>query len=329
MTRTGTGAITAVSSTAAAKASVENTTVTVFGISTGSANITVKTLEDANYTASAAAVCAVTVRVPVKPLASNSWQTIRETADAGIAANYWAAGDTKPITIDGKVGETTFNKLAIDAFILGINHNAEKEGANKIHFQIGKIGGVNVGLCDAKYEQEISAAGWFAMNTSPTNDGGWRSSYMRTTLLGNNGQAPTAAPAGSFIAALPSDLKAVMVPVTKYTNNIGNANYASSITATEDYVWLPVWYEISGSSNEWEGGYVTNHTKRYDYYKAGNRAAAYKHTATTDGAKYLLRSPSIGSKDVFCGVCPISGNDYMQNGFLADKSEAITPCFAV
>ena len=147
---------------------------------------------------------------------------------------------------------------------------------------------------------------------------------MRTTLLGNNGQAPTAAPAGSFIAALPSDLKAVMVPVTKYTNNIGIANYADSITATEDYVWLPAETEVH-SYSEWAGGYEGYQTERYDFYAAGNSMNAFKHTDTKTGAYKWLRSPRCSESGVFV-ICSADGG---VTAFVANKSCSITPCFAV
>ena len=67
-----------------------------------------------------------------------TWEQIRAISDAGKAADYFNLGDTKTITINGKVGYTTFSNLSIDAFIIGFNHNSAREGANRIHFQIGK-----------------------------------------------------------------------------------------------------------------------------------------------------------------------------------------------
>ena len=49
---------------------------------------------------------------------------------------------------------------------------------------------------------------------------GWNGSYMRKTLLGNSG-TPSSPPANSMLAALPSDLRAVMKSVTKYSDNTG------------------------------------------------------------------------------------------------------------
>ncbi|MFK9312016.1 hypothetical protein ACJEKH_25880, partial [Escherichia coli] len=89
-------------------------------------------------------------------------------------ANFWSVGDTKPIVINGKVGNFTFSNLTINPFILGFNHNSAKEGTKRIHWLIGKISGKMVGLCDNNYGSNVSGEGYFHMNTSNTNVGGWK-----------------------------------------------------------------------------------------------------------------------------------------------------------
>lgn len=73
-----------------------------------------------------------------KTLNNNSWATIKKVSDANQGANYWAAGDTKTITINGKVGATTFSNLSIDAFISGFNHNSAKEGTGRTISSLAK-----------------------------------------------------------------------------------------------------------------------------------------------------------------------------------------------
>ena len=48
-------------------------------------------------------------------LNNNDWATIRAVSDASQGANYWSVGDTKTITINGAVGNTTFSNLSVDA----------------------------------------------------------------------------------------------------------------------------------------------------------------------------------------------------------------------
>ena len=111
---------------------------------------------------------------------------ISEASAAGTADDYWAVGDTKSIVINGNVVGFGITNLTVNVFILGFNHNASREGSNRIHFQIGKIGATPVALCDSQYGSSGSSQG-FRMNTSNTNNGGWASSYMRNTVLGNGG----------------------------------------------------------------------------------------------------------------------------------------------
>lgn len=139
--RAGDGKITATSSApTVASVSVSGSVVTVTAKAKGSATITVSVGAGTNHTAPANKTCSVEVTLPTKVLNDNSWATIREVSSAGLGANYWAVGDVKEIKINGKVGNTTFSNLAVNVFILGFNHNSAREGGNKIHFQIGKLG---------------------------------------------------------------------------------------------------------------------------------------------------------------------------------------------
>ena len=124
-----------------ATVSVSGTTITVTAKATGSATITVSVGADTNYTAPSSKTFTVAVTLVSKTLSSNSWAVIKAVSDAGQGANYWSIGDTKSVTINGKVGATTISSLKVDAFIIGFNHNSGKEGSNRIHFLLGKISG--------------------------------------------------------------------------------------------------------------------------------------------------------------------------------------------
>ena len=289
--RAGDGKITATSSApTVASVSVSGSVVTVTAKAKGSATITVSVAAGTNHTVPANKTCSVEVTLPTKVLNDNSWATIREVSSAGLGANYWAVGDVKEIKINGKVGNTTFSNLAVNTFILGFNHNSAKEGANKIHFQIGKIGSTAVGLCDSQYNNTISSSGYFNWNTSNTNSGGWNACYKRKTLYGNDG-TPTSPVANSLMAALPSELLAVMQPVTKYTDNTGNSsNTSGAVTATTDYLFDLSEFEVFGSRT-YANQYEQNSQAQYDYYKAGNSRVAYNHSAVTTAVWWGLRSP--------------------------------------
>lgn len=325
VTRPGDGAITASSnSTGIATVSVSGNTVTVTAVAYGSATITVNVAEGTNHTAPSSKTCSVTVNLFSDTLNSNTWAAIKAASDAGDAANVWSVGDTKNIRLNGAVGNFTFSNLSIDAFILGFNHNSSKEGGKRIHFAIGKISGNMVALCDNQYNSNQNNNGYFNMNPNNSNSGGWKNSYMRTTLLGNSG-TPTSPRSGSLMAALPSDLRAVMKSVTKYTDNVGNdtGHTASNVTATTDYLWLMSEYEVQGGQS-YANSYEKNSQAQYEYFKAGNSKIAYRHSSTGSAVWWWLRSPYYNYYNGFCGVSTGGGSSATS----AYYSAGVLPAFA-
>ena len=325
VTRAGDGAISATSSnTGVATVSVSGNKVTVTGKAYGSVTITVKVAEGTNHTAPGSKTCAVQVNVFNTTLNSNTWAAIKAASDAGEGANNWSVGATKAIKINGKVGATTFSNLAVDVFIIGFNHNSGKEGTNRIHFQIGKIGGKLVGLVDSNYGNYSSTSGAFTMNTSNTNSGGWSNSHMRKTVLGSDA-SPTSPRANTLLAALPSDLRAVMKSLTKYSDNTGGgSNTASYVTATTDYLPLLSEFEYHGTRT-YANSAEQNYQAQYDYYKAGNSKVHYKHNDTNAAAYAWCRSVYAGYTDLFCRVST-SGSANRNNAYL---SWALAPGFSV
>ena len=325
VTRPGDGAISAVSNnTGIVTVSVSGNVITVNNVNqtSGDTTITVKVAAGTNYTAPADKTVTVNAEFVSDVLNENSWEVIKAVSDSGQGDNYWDVGDTKTIVINGKVGATTFSNLSIDAFIIGFHHNASREGNNRIHFQLGKIGGKMVGLIDSRYNNSYSN-GNFCMNTSNTNSGGWNNSYMRKTILGNT-NTPTSPLANSLMAALPADLRAVMKSVTKYTDNTGNAsNVSGNVTATTDYLWLLAEFEVQGKRT-YANQYEQNFQQQYAYYSAGNSKVAYRHSATGSTAYWWLRSASYNSNGTFCSVYTGGSADC----YNAHWSYALLPGFA-
>lgn len=331
VTRAGDGAITATSNdTSVATVSVSGNTLTIKSVNdkTGTATITVKVAAGTNHNAPSNKTISVTATFVSNVLNDNSWETIKGVSDKGTGANYWAIGDKKTITINGKIGSTTFSSLSMDVFILGFNHNSAKEGGNRIHFLIGMNGTKIVGLFDSKYGPDSGwssgSTGNFVMNTSNTNSGGWNGSYMRKTLLGNS-NAPTSPLANSYMAALPSDLRAVMKSVTKYSDNTGGgSNTASYVTATTDYLFLLAEFEVQGSRSYANSAEQT-YQLQYDYFKNGNSKIAYKYNATGTAVYWWLRSAHCNTSNRFCYVY----TDGSANASYAGYSLALAPGFVV
>ena len=217
---------------------------------------------------------------------------IRAVSDAGQGPNWWKVGDTKSITINGKVGITTFSNLTIDVFILGFNHNSGQEGANKIHFQMGKISGKSVALCDDSYMNGHGGNAEEFKIASP--DITWNNSQMRNKILGNS-STPTNPAENSLMAAMPAELRAVMKSCVKYTSTtMSSTDYISLMSEVECYGKVG-----SGTSNG--GGCQL----QYDYYKAGNSKVKYKHNSLSETAEHWSRSTT-GSYGNWCSFHPTS-----------------------
>ena len=230
-------------------------------------------------------------------LNDNSWEAIRGISDAGQGSNYWSIGDRKAVTLNGTVGKLSLSNVTTYAFIIGFNHNASVEGANRIHFQLAKTalsGGTDVCFCDNQYAPDSGwsspGAGYFVMNESNTNSGGWKSSQMRTNICGTS----LSSYSGTIIAVIPAELRAVLKPVTKYTDNTANGggSTASYVTATTDYFFLLSEYEVFGSIS-YGNTNEKNKQAQYAYYSAGNSKSQYKHNGTSTTAFWWLRSPIV------------------------------------
>ena len=101
------------------------------------------------------------------------------------------------------------------------------------------------------------------------------------------------------MAALPSDLRAVMQPVTKYTDNTGNSsNSSGNVTTTTDYLFDLSEFEVFGARS-YANQYEQNYQLQYDYYRAGNTKIANNHTAVTTAVWWGLRSPYYSSYNSF------------------------------
>lgn len=244
-------------------------------------------------------------------LNNNDWATISEISDADQGANFWAVGDAKQVNINGKIGNTTFTDVTLWAFIIGFNHNSSVEGEHRIHFQLGRSeqgGGNNVCLIGSVYSAYSSKSGAFAMNpassaTASSNSGGWKSSKMRTVVLGSN-TAPTSPKSNSYVAALPSELRSVMKSMTKYSDNTGGGyDVESYVTATTDYLPLLSAYEVNGKLSTSYGAANSaeiNYQQQYAYYKNGNSKLIYSYSDLTDVVIWYLRSVEVSNAMSFC-----------------------------
>ena len=244
---------------------------------------------------------AVAVVMSIPTVLNNAtWAQIKEVAEKSLGANYWSVGDTKQITINGKLSDgLTLNNYSTWVYIIGFDHNKDVEGTGIAFqgFKTAQAGGIDVALCDSGYSDGKISGQWFNMNNVNTNTGGWNGSRMRSTTL------------PLVKSALPSDLQAVLKTTTIYSDNTGNgSDVASYVTATQDELYLLAEFEISGArtlANSVEQGYQ----QQYAYYVVGNSKTKYRHDSTATVVRWWGRSVYAMDAGMFCIVNVVGNGD--------------------
>ena len=315
-------------------ASTVGNVITLTSVAEGNATISITLV--GNYQAQA--TISVMAELASSTLADNTPATIRYIADNDLGANYWAVGDTYPVPLNGTVGTVRYDNLTVWAYILGFNHNPEVEGEHLIHFGGFKTvqnGGVDICLVDSHYDSNsTSGEKWFSMNhSSDTNSGGWKGCDMRYDILGSTDKydgdptstCATSPVANTLMAAFPADLRAVMRPATKYTNNKGGGtDYAGFVTATQDYMPLLAEFEVQGERTEANSA-EQNYQTQYAYYANGNSKVKYRQTSTGTAATWWCRSPDTIAYTSFCYVYEGGG----ANSGYANYSLGVAPAFFI
>ena len=277
----------------------------------------------------------IAVEIPApspKALEESTWAEIAQvSANKSWNAMGWKVGDSKTITLNGTVGTLALNNYQCKVYIIGFDHNAEKEGQGISFGMLEGMDGTQLCLLDQYYNTNETGDLIFSMNDMNANTGGWKASKMRKTILGStdveNGDATPNAianpAANTLMSALPADLRAVLKPIAKYTDNVGNSTDASAVTQTIDYLPLMAEFEVYGVQNKSNPNEQT-HQAQYDYYKSGNSTKKFAHNNINRAAGWWLRSPS-STNNLFCAVLP-TGNGMPSNSY---KSNGLPPVFLV
>lgn len=276
-------------------------------------------------------------------LLGQSWEQLADIARQGTwAENNIEIGDYKALTLNGTVGTVALNNYTVYATVIGFDHNKDKEIIGYPHAitfgLFADVQGKQLALVDQYYGNVTSVMTSFAMNPASknldsTNAGGWKKAKIRKNILGStdveNGDATAATitnpGTNTLMAALPAELRAVLKPITKYTDNVGNnSTSASAVTATTDYLPLMAEFEVFGTRNYANGNEQT-YQAQYQYYKNGNSKIKYKHNNVSTAAGWWLRSPASSYATEFCFVSP-SGEKFSN---AAGHSKAVAPIFNI
>ena len=289
-------------------------------------------------------------------LNDNEWDVISEVAQAGEAALYWDIGDTKQVHLEGTVGGGGLGGLNLNidlwVYIIGINHR-DVNGITFQGFKTAQENGISVALVDGGYGTSYSA-GFITFNMNHwgggypynTNYGGWKGCDARYDILGSTNIAPSgyaatpttsrvgydAQPAtttspvsNTLMSCLPADLRAVMQPMTIYTDNKGNnSNTAANVTTSVDYLPLLAEYEIFGARTN-ANTYEQNNQTQYAYYSAGNSKIKYQQSSTGTAADQWERSPRYKDATSFC-IVDITGTAHY---LYSRGSQGLAPAFMV
>ena len=347
-----TGNVTGVSSsdTSVATASLSGSEVTISNVNenSGTATITIDIAASQNYAATTATI-AVECSF-ITDLESATWAQISRISQAGTASSYWSVGDTKKIQLNGTVGTLTLSNYDTYVYIIGFDHNSSLEGSGISFggFKTAAANGTNVALCDASYDSyKTDGTKIFNMNHwGNYNYGGWKGCDARYDILGSVDTAPsgygsspqtnrtgndagattaTSPVANTLMAALPSDLRAVMKPVTKYTDNKGNSSdVAANVTSSVDYLPLLSEYEVQGARS-YANQYEKNSQAQYAYYANGNSKIKYNHSSSGSAVYWWCRSAYSGSSTGFCLV----HTDGSANLYSARISCGLAPAFLI
>lgn len=268
-----------------------------------------------------------------------SWEQIKEISGAGLASSVFRVGDMKQIVLNGMVGTVEFVDYVTYVYIIGIDHNKENEGTSITFGCFKNEDGIDIALADDFYDQTSEdGTKFFNMNhSSNTNTGGWKGCDLRYDILGStdskneNATATTATNpvANTLMAALPADLRAVMKPITVYTNNTGgkDSDDILDVTDTIDYLPLLAEYEIFGEH------LFANHDeqkfqRQYAYYSTGNSTVKYRYDDVNSTIAWWERSPDISDDISFCAVGIYESPDNM-NSVESTASQGIAPIFRV
>lgn len=187
-------------------------------------------------------------------LNDTTWENINMVSKLGMAKQFWSVGDTKTISVNGTNYEFQ---------IIGFNHDDKTAG--------GKAG--------ITFQMVDCLSTTYNMNSSNTNNGGWKNSAMRSRM-------------STFLSQLPSDLQSVIKAVNKL---VSVGNNTSTIETVSDKLFLLSEVEIFGSTTYSFAG----EGSQYDWYKAGNtKVKKVNGSANT----WWERSPRSGDAGAFCAV---------------------------
>lgn len=219
-------------------------------------------------------------------LSNNSWATIKYAIDNGLAPSGWL-GQTKEIE------SGTYQGYHLQLVDLQSNRYQKSD---------------NSGYTNAVFQFVECLTTTYGMNTSATNNGGWASCTLRTTMN------------TTFLQGLPQAIQNI-ISECKVKSGTGN-NSTSGTSSSSNKLFLPCEWEMFGAKTYGIGS--SEGTPQYQWYNTASRRIKYIYGTTTK-PWWRLRSPWSGTNAQFCVVDETGG----PNASTASDGNGIAPCFSI
>lgn len=244
--------------------------------------------------------------ISIQDCADNySWKDLKVIADEIAAAKdeESATGIAKKYHLvdeDGYLNSSSYKTVKLKsgveskAYIVAFNYDDRSDGKGKagITFMFG--------------ETPLLTS---SMNQDGSNSGGWKDSDLRKEL------------GKEVLADMPKDLKKNIVKVKKLSNNAGVTTDVSSVTETDDSIWLPSMTELFGKDDLEEDlgsrysdqfAVYEGEGAQFDFWHGTGDTAGWTRTCdasssgqflTYRGIKYAGASKSSDVCGVYPGFC--------------------------
>lgn len=234
-----------------------------------------------------------------KVLNEYTWLEIQAIIQQGYHNFYFNVGDTKDFTI---VDTTQIGGIQINgdyqAFIMGMDHNSEIEGTNKIHFGIRNSNGIDICFWDPNVTDSS-----FRYDINGVNNK-YSDSYIRNIII------------PQFLTMLPEGLQNVLIETQKSC-----FIYPNTTMLISDKIWLLGRAEVTDGAS---GDPTPSQQMQYEYFTT-NSGIKYMSKDVLQPRIYITRDSNATNTTQTSGISVIGTR--VNTG--STGSYGFAPCFAI
>lgn len=240
-----------------------------------------------------------------------TWQQLSELSASNRFTEFYSIGDAKEFKMTWQYAHPYLKNQTMSCIVIGVNHNSEREGSNRLHCMITVGNSTDKVLVDENYgHYAYEQTNTFCLNWGDTNIGGFSATPLKKDAL------------ASFRNSLPEDLRNILKSATKWddTGSSNNQNDASAITSHSYDVAIPSAIEICGQADA-ANYYEKNYQSQYPYFSNTQRQKFQKYS---DGipAKISTRTRYLTSSQKYFNCIDENGKQAILN---ATQSVGLLP----